>query len=278
MLVSGDAAAAARPRVCHVYQRVGRAELRLDVKLPHGDSPGLRPAVVWVHGGGWVAGNRAEGGMWHRWLNDRGYAVFAVDYRLAPPPRWNQAPGDVLCAIGWVKQHAAQYHVDPNRMVIAGGSAGGNLALMAAYADARVRPSCPVADSSVRAVMALYPGSDLVTLWHDTGPHAIRVAVQKYTGGTPWQYPERYAAASPITYVRRGIPPTLLLHGTRDHISPFVLATELDDKLAAAGVEHELLAVPYGEHVFDLAWGDWGTQISRRVFARFLDRYCPAES
>ncbi|MEV0252466.1 alpha/beta hydrolase [Nocardia sp. NPDC050712] len=259
------------------YATVDGTDLLLDPKLPPHASSSPRPAVVWVHGGGWSAGDRGEVPRWHQWLNDRGYAVFAIEYRLAPPPRWNQAPGDVKCAVGWVKEHAREFGVDPDRVMLAGGSAGGNLALMGGYADERVPASCPVGDTTVRAIAAFYPPADLALGYQESGdPEYARKVLRDYIGGTPEEFPDRYAAASPITYARPGVPPTLLLHGTRDHIVDYGQSELLAAKLTDAGVQHELLPIPYGDHAYDFTWGDWGTQISRQVFARFLDRHFPA--
>ncbi|MFI9511075.1 alpha/beta hydrolase fold domain-containing protein [Nocardia sp. NPDC052566] len=259
------------------YATVDGTDLLLDAKLPAHPSDTKRPAVVWVHGGGWSEGDRGEGPKWHRWLNDKGYAVFSIEYRLAPPARWNQAPADIKCAIGWVKQQAGQFGVDPERVMVAGGSAGGNLALMGAYADDRVPPSCAVGDTSVRAVAAFYPPTELVSAWRDTGaPEYGRKAMRDYLGGSPDEVPDRYAAASPTTYVRQGLPPTLLLHGARDHVVPIGQSTELAARLQAVRVEHQLLSIPFGEHAYDFTWGDWGTQMSRTVFAEFLRQHFPA--
>lgn len=265
------------PRNAVGYNTIDGREMLLDVKLPSG-SEGLRPAVVWVHGGGWHEGDRGQGPKWHKWLNDKGYAVFSIDYRLAPPPRWNEAPADVKCAVGWVKQHAAEYRIDPKRVMLAGGSAGGNLALMGAYSDERITPSCPVTDTSVVAVAAFYPPTDLATASRDPLllPE-IRGLMEDYTGGTLEQVPDRYMAASPITYLRSGLPPTLLLHGTRDHVVPFAQSVELLDRLEALDIPHDLVPIPYGEHAYDLTWGDWGTQISRKAFGDFLNRHFPVD-
>ncbi|MEU8900071.1 alpha/beta hydrolase [Nocardia sp. NPDC048505] len=276
-LTGGSNTGEPRAELSTTYATVDGTNLLLDAKLPARAAERPRPAVVWVHGGGWSQGDRGEAPNWHRWLNDKGYAVFAIEYRLAPPPRWNQAPGDVKCAVGWVKQHAREYGVDPERVLLAGGSAGGNLALLSAYSDERVPPSCPAGDTSVRAVAAFYPPVDLSLGYRDSGdPEYARRVLRDYLGGTPEEYPERYAAASPLTYVRPGVPPTLLLHGTRDHVVAYRQSTVLADRLTEVAVQHELLPIPYGEHVFDFGWGDWGTQISRQVFARFLDRHFPA--
>ncbi|MBG6135522.1 alpha/beta hydrolase [Longispora fulva] len=241
-----------------------REGLPLDVKLPAGPAAGPYPAVIWVHGGGWNEGDRGEAPLWHRWLNERGYAVFAIEYRLAPPPRWDQAPEDVRAAVAWVRAHAAEYGVDPGRVMLAGGSAGGNLALLAAYTT-----------PDVRAVAAFYPPTDIAEAWRDTGFPPVRVMAENYTGGTPVEVPDRYRAASPVTHVRPGLPPTLLMHGDRDHVAPYAGSPRLARLLGEAGVPHRLVRLPFAEHVFDFSWGAWSTQICRHVFAEFLDEHSP---
>jgi len=132
------ALAAKRPPETAAYARPEGEELKLDVWRPpdgSGGSPAAergRPAVVVVHGGGWRSGNRGEFPLWNAWLADKGYVVFDIDYRLAPS-NWQEAPADVACAVGWVKENADRYGVDPGRVALMGRSAGGHLALHAAY-------------------------------------------------------------------------------------------------------------------------------------------------
>lgn len=275
-LEGGDNTGEPVEKLSVTYHRAGGKALKLDAKVPAGKPARPRPAVVWVHGGGWNIGNRGEGPLWHKWLNDKGYAVFAIDYRLAPPAQWNHAPADVKCAVGWVKRHAKRYHVDPDRVVLAGGSAGGNLALMGAYADGRVKPSCNATDTTVVAVAAFYPAVDVTTTYDGTGfASQVRPWARNYLGGTPQQQPARASRASADTYVRPDLPPTLLMHGDRDHVVPYATSEDLARGLARVGVEHQLITVPWGEHLFDYAWNTWGTQISRQVLSRFLEKHAP---
>ncbi|MGN2640157.1 alpha/beta hydrolase fold domain-containing protein [Nocardia takedensis] len=258
------------------YATVDGTPLLLEPMVPTDYVDRPRPAVVWVHGGGFTSGDRGQSPRWREWLRNRGYAVFSVDYRLAPPPRWDQAAADVKCAIGWIRQQARQFSIDPDRVMAAGASAGGNLALLAAYSDDRITPSCPVGDTSVSAVTAFYPPTDLAAGWRDSGdPDYTHQVLTDYLGGPPESVPDRYAAASPLTYVRPGLPPTLLLHGTRDHVVPFDQSRALTEALEGAGVPHTLQPLPYAEHGYDVAWGVWPTQISRHVFAEFLDQSFP---
>ena len=235
----------------------------------------LRPALVRVHGGAWISGRR-EPGAWIRWLNALGYDVFDVDYRLPPPERWRDEVADVKCALGWVAAHAAGLHVDPARIGLIGQSAGGNLALLAAYTmgDPALPPSCDVSPVAVRVVINLYGPGDLAHLYRSSGSRAyIQDALRRYIGGGPDQYPERYRAVSPVTHVGPDVPPTITLFGTSDRMIPVAQGIELRDMLGRAGRAHELYLLPATDHGFDMNWGGFSTQIARATIERFLRRY-----
>jgi acetyl esterase/lipase len=169
------------PSETATYARPDGEELKLDVWEPPGEDGGnavrehggsetqARPAVIVVHGGGWHAGSRSEFPRWDAWLADKGYVVFDIDYRLSPPARWQDAPEDVRCAIGWVKEHSSRYDVDPERVVLMGRSAGGQLALLTAYTKgaSTLSPGCEVGegrDTGVAAVVGFYPPTNLARL------------------------------------------------------------------------------------------------------------------
>lgn len=158
-----------------------------------------------------------------------------------------------------------------------GESAGGTLALLAAYSvgDAALPPSCPAPDSSVKAVVGLYPATDLVAGWHDNSLGGYtRDAVEKFTGGTPGTAADAYRIASPVSYVRGKLPPTLLVHGEHDAlVDPETQTVRLSVKLEAAGVPQELITLPMTDHGYDFQWGGWGTQITRHALERFLGKY-----
>jgi len=235
----------------------------------------LRPAVVMIHGGAWAHGNRSLHPAWNRWLNGLGYEVFDVEYRLPPPARWLDEVGDVKAALGWVAAHAAEYHVDPARISLMGGSAGGNLALLAAYSrgDPRLPPSTGVPEVAVRSVVNLYGPCDLELLHRDgVSAEYLRPLLEQYLGGAPGEVPERYALLSPLTHMGAGSPPTLTLLGTRDRLVPVEQARVLDAALRAAGVPHELWLLPATDHAFDLNWGGFATQIARTKIEAFLAR------
>ena len=267
------------------YARPGEDAQELDVWRPSGreDAAGGsegRPAVVVVHGGGWEWGSRSETPRWDEWLSDRGYVVFDVDYRLAPPPRWKDAPGDVKCAVGWVKENAERYGVDPDRVALLGYSSGGHLALLAAYTegDPRLPPSCDVEDTGVEAVAAFSPPTDLTRAyemeWPWWKPDVVGLGgLRRFLGGTPSAVPERYRLASPISHVDADDPPTFLAHGGGDQIVPFEQSELLAERLVEAGVPHRFVGLPWANHGFEyFSWGGWGSQVTRPVLEQFFER------
>jgi acetyl esterase/lipase len=253
------------------------AKLELDVWQANGAGSGaLRPAIVRVHGGAWTRGSRGGHSDWNRWLNTLGYDVFDVEYELPPPPRWQDEVGDVKCAVGWVEAHATAYHLDRRRISVMGYSAGGNLAMLAAYSagDARLPPSCDAPTVAIRSVVNLYGPADLALLYRSSGSRDyIDGALRQYVGGDPTQYPDRYRVLSPVSHVNARTPPTITLLGESDRIVPTDQAHVLDEALGRAGVPHATYLLPATDHGFDVNWNGFGTQIARAVISKFLERY-----
>ncbi len=270
------------------YAVVEGEALNLDVWEPLGASATPRPAVVLVHGGAWTTGARGETPRWNLWLSERGFTVFDIDYRLAPPARWQDAPGDVKCAVGWVKRQAEALEVDPDRIALMGVSSGGHLALLAAYTDGhpRIPPSCSVQnaveDTSVAAVIALSAPTDLAWQyelefpWWYPGALTSVESLEAFAGGTPQTVPDAYRLGSPINHVRAGLPPTLLVHGGRDQLVLPEESERLAARLASAGAPHRFLRLSYANHLFDLHWGGWGSQLTRAVLIDFLNDHLQA--
>jgi len=238
--------------------------------------------VVMMHGGGFVVGQRSGGTLnWDRWFTRRGYTVFDVDYRLSPPVTWNQAAPDVACALTWIAAHADRYNIAADRVLLAGQSAGGGLAMQVAYglADGTVKSSCGGVAMQPRAVIALYPPDDLALPWRlDTGmgPIGGRKFNTAYLGGSPEQFPERYWTVSPVFHIRPGSAPTLIGAGAHDHLVPFAGHSDARERMNRAGVPNVLIAVPYSDHGYDAAWGSLGSQITQHVAGEFLEQYAPA--
>ena len=247
--------------------------LLLDAWLPGGSNGGRKPVVVKIHGGGWIAGTRGMANDWNRWLNERGYAVFDVEYRMPPPQRWQDEVGDVKCALGWVVANADKYGLDRSHISAMGFSAGGHLAMLAAYStdDPALPPSCDVPSVPIRAVINLYGPSDLPLGYRSSGSlDYSRECLTTYIGGTPAQFPDRYQVLSPISHIGARTPPTITFLGRSDRIVTLEQAGELQTALARAGVVHPTWLLPATDHGFDFNWGGFNTQFARAKVEQFL--------
>jgi len=203
-----------------------------------------RPGVIVIHGGGWVEGDK------ERMLEafclpfvQHGFVVANVEYRLAQAATAPAAVNDVLEAAKWFRDRAADYKVDPNRIIVIGSSAGGHLAMMVGMApeSAGLGPSIKIA-----AIINFYGISDVPDQLE--GPHLQSYAVTWIPG-----QPDRMALAkklSPIAYVRKGLPPVLSIHGDADPVVPYGQSVRLTKELKAAGDQAELITVRGGEHGF----------------------------
>lgn len=227
-----------------VYGRAGGAPLRLDLCVPAGRGPFA--AVILVHGGGWIAGNkRGDTRPLLAPLTAGGFAWFSIDYRLAPQFRYPACLDDVCTAIRWVKAHAAEYNVDPNRIALIGESAGAHLVEMAAV----LGPP----DTRVAAVVPFFGPSDLLAQTMARG--ALRRDVRSLLGRTALDDTTKKLLrdASPLNYVHPGLPPFLLFHGTSDRIVPYAQSVAFAERLKEAGVTCRLVTIPGGNH----AMGNW---------------------
>ena len=268
-------AKAAGAPVTRTFATVRGQELKLDVypaQTPQQTLTG--PAIIVVHGGSWSAGNKSDFAHWDRWLSAEGYTVFDIQYRVAPQPNWREATGDVRTAVGWVKQHAAEFQVDPDRIALLGRSAGGHLALLAAYTPGNGGRT--YTDTHVRAVVSLYGPTDLA--WGYTHPARPDVidgpgTLRRFLGGTPESVPNAYWEASPINHVGAETLPTLLLHGERDLLVGPQHARRLSEKLARAHVPFQAVYLPYALHGFDFNINGWGSQIEQPVLLAFLQKH-----
>jgi acetyl esterase/lipase len=229
-----------------VYGAAGGRELHVDVFAPAVQSQ--HAAVLHLHGGGWRAGRRAGVHSRCRELAQHGFTCLAVEYRLLPEAPWPAALADVQAAVAWAAAHAAQWDVDPARLVLQGYSAGAHLALLAVTAAHRDQQP-PVA-----AVVAAYPPTDFHP--HGAGEAGVRPAVPGET--LPgWLLYDRATSdeearqVSPLRLLDPGFPPTLIVHGTNDRIRPHPSSLRLHAALLAQGVPADLRLYAGQDHEFD---------------------------
>lgn len=253
-----------------------RPELTLD--LYKGAGAGPRPLVITIHGGSWQRGDKGEVAQVSRSLAAAGWSVADIRYRLVPAYRFPVPVGDVKCVLGRLREQAERLGLDPERVVLLGRSAGGHLALLAAYStgDKRLPPSCPVAEKPVRGVISIYPIVDMEGAYaQPPSPDLLdtRDAMHKLIGGPPSQFPEQYKAATPTWWVEQKvarIPPTLLLHGQDDLLVPVSHARRMFDVLTAGQHTARLYGIPAADHGFDFRAGGIGEQIERAAILDFL--------
>ena len=246
-------------------------------------------ALVFLHGGAWYMLDKDFlTRTFFSHLAAQGHVVMDVAYRLYPETDMLGTVGDAKRAIAWMKAQGPAYGVNPERVVVAGGSAGGYLALLAAYTpreSALTPDDVGETDLSVRAVISCYGPTDLRAyydytrqkIWghlgwaaeaHPPGPLVRGVlgssyerlslgksgavgAMEPLVGGTPETVPDRYALFSPTTHVQPGSPPTLLIQGKDDVIAPVSATNLLYEQLVARGVPAVNIVFPHAEHGFD---------------------------
>ena len=215
------------------------------------DAAGPEPTLIYIHGGGWVGGTKEAAFMSVMpWL-EMGWNVVNVEYRLA---RISQAPAaveDCLCALKWVVSHAAQYHVDPAKLVVSGDSAGGHLSLMVGMTpdSAGLDRECPsnAAEATLPKVAAIvnwYGITDVADLLEGQNRKTYAVA---WLGAAP-NREEIARRVSPLTYVRPGLPPILSIQGDADPTVPYTHSLRLREALNKAEVSNELVTIPGGKH------------------------------
>ncbi len=262
------------------FAQIGENDLKLDVYLPSAQNANNGASVVVVHGGLWNRGARSDFPQWNEWLARQGFTVFDVDYRLAPQPNYATATGDVKCAVKWIKNHHADFKISADRIALLGRSAGGQLALLAAYSagDRQLPAACGDSnvDEGVRAVISFYAPTDLN--WgfdHPANQSVIDgpAALNDFIGGNPHEsadIAERFKLASPVAHVSPQTPPTLLFHGGQDQLVSSKNMGFLAAKLELSHVIFRQFYIPYGQHGFDYNFNGWGSQIAESAITGFL--------
>lgn len=259
-----------------VYSTVGKTELKLDIVQPVGDGP--FPLLIWIHGGGYQAGDRRDFMDTMLSLAKQGYAGASIDYRLAPKYKWPAQLEDAWAALAFLRGKAKKYKIDPNRVGVAGGSAGGHLALMLGLAPRDGKRA------SVRAVVNIFGPSDFRTLAPtDLGNEILRQVLGRDINGilldllgTSDRKAKITREASPITYAAKDNPPVLTLHGMEDPLCPLSQSKALHEALRKAGVTEKLLVIEGAGH--DATWPADKREMVNRTMIEFLDKHLKRQS
>jgi acetyl esterase/lipase len=221
-----------------VYKTVDNKDLKLDIYHKK-DVSEATPLIIFIHGGAWKKGDKHDYWPYLIPYAEKGYITATIQYRLTDVAIYPAQLNDVISAVIWLQEHAKEYHIDKNKIVLVGGSAGGHLAMMAAYSDSSL---------NIKGIVNLYGPSDLTT------PYARETAsVQKLIGKTYQEAPELYRMASPVTYINKDMPPTITFQGTLDELVPYEQSDNLDKKIKEAGAVsyyHKLKGWP---HTMDMS-------------------------
>jgi acetyl esterase/lipase len=246
------------------FTRVGDQTLSMDFYASA--KPSRSPVVVVIHGGGWNSGTPREFVTMNCRLAQAGYAVAAVEYRLAPKWPWPAQREDVLAAIKYLRAHAEPLGLDGNRVMLLGRSAGGQIAEAVAYA---------AHDPGILGCIAFYAPADLAFAFSYSKPTDIlnsRQLLISYTGGTLGQTPLVYADASGYMLAGPTSCPTLLLHGRNDPLVWKRQSERLDARLTELKVPHFFLELDWATHGFDFNPDGPGGQLSAYAVLGFLAR------
>jgi acetyl esterase/lipase len=230
--------------------------------------------IVWVHGGAWRSGSKADVPILP--LMEHGFAIASVDYRLSPVAKFPAQALDLHAAIRFLHANADAYGIDPRRIAIAGSSAGGHLAaLVGVSGDVEELTGQPEetkdAGPEVRAVVCIYGASNLETILDQSTEHGLSVripALKLLLGGLPDEEPGLARLASPVAHVDSDDPPLLWIHGDADPQMPFAQGIEMRDAYAKRSLPVELVTVKGGLHGGE---GFFEEAMLKRA-ADFLDR------
>lgn len=251
-----------------VFGTGGKQPLHLDLTRPkQGDGP--FPALVMVHGGGWLGGDKESLRSFMYHFSQQGIVCISIEYRLAPKSTFPAAVEDVKCAVRWLRANAAKYHLDPTRIGALGGSAGAHLVAFLGTTNGEKQwegtGGNEKQSSSICAMVCMSGPYDLPLLYRNSvkqkeeEARGIRQAMEAFLGGTPEQAKAQYKAASPISHASKKSIPTMLTHGPNDTLVPIEQSEVFSARLQKVGAEVEFFRMEGAGHA------DFGTKPEEAV-------------
>jgi acetyl esterase/lipase len=230
-----------------IYGKAGKIPLMLDLALPKGGK-GPYPAILIFHGTGPGTGGRTAMREYTLALAQRGFAALAVGFRHECTHAFPAAFDDTLAALDWIRANAKKHGIDKNRIGAMGFSGGGGLAMMLGTKQ----------PEKIKAVVSFYGPCDMARLHKNANGWAgvvLRGMLETWLGGKPQEVPCCYRDASPVTFVKKGAPPHLFIHGTADEVVPLEHSEIMACKLKCAGVNVKMLALEGAPHDFEVKPG-----------------------
>ena len=248
------------------YGQAKGISLKLDLYRPSVRPSAPMPLVIWVHGGGWSKGSKANCPA--VWLAAKGYAVASLDFRLLPDHSWPAQIEDPVAALRWLRKESGKYGYDAERSAAMGGSSGGHV--VALWGTLTLPP-----EDKVKAVVDWYGPTDLLTMPPNVlSEKRTRAELAKANGalllgGIVMDQPEKAKAVSALHQVTKDDVPFLIMHGTADTSVPVDQSERLHAALKAAGVESTLKLLPGAGH----GGKEFDSAESHTVIQEFLDRH-----
>ena len=229
------------------YKNIDGKSLQLDIYRPKNLTDTV-PLLVFIHGGSWKGGKRSDYLVYLVDFARRGYVTATVSYRLLADGVYPACAEDIRDVIKWFFDNGNNYGYDPDRIALVGGSAGGHLAMLGGYGWGKTEErSDSIKDHRVKAVVDIYGPADLTTEYARNHP-----LVTALIGRSFEESPVLYSEASPVTYLDKDDPPTLILHGTSDRLVPVSQSDNLKSSLDSLGVPCVYYRVPLWPHTMDI--------------------------
>jgi acetyl esterase/lipase len=233
---------------------------KMDVFLPAGRTSTATKALIVIHGGAWISGDKADMNQYLPTIKQQlpEYAIFNLNYRLGTSSA-NSFPAqenDIKAAVDFIMNKAGEYKFNTTKTVLLGASAGGHLALLQGYKQTSPK---------VKAVVSMFGPTDMAALYNSYPPGSLtQIALQVLMGGTPASNASLYQSSSPVNFVNAQNPPTLLLHGTADPIVPIAQSTALKARLETSGVSVKMVTYQNAGH------GDWDDPTFAKAYAEIV--------
>lgn len=256
------------------YVGNGNKRQMLDLYLPEAKSETPRPLVVYIHGGGWENGSKDQAGVLFGLIKDRPYAGASLNYRLTDQAIWPAQIHDCKAAIRWLRGHAKEYNLDPNKIAVFGISAGGHLVSMLGVSGGVKELEGDLGDfdnesSRVTCVLDFCGPANFLTFGGEgtiIDVNDPKTALSKLIGGIVKEKPDAAKSASPVNYLTSDDAPFLIIHGDKDNIVRYAQAIEFKEALTKAGLPATLITGTNGGHVF------FSAPLFERMIA-FLDHH-----
>ncbi len=264
------------------FRRVAGHVVKLDIYRDKTDREN-RPVFMYIHGGGWVMGDKREQGipLLHHMARS-GWLCFTVNYRLSPGVALPDQLADVKAGLAWIREHAGEYGGDPSFVAVSGGSAGGNLAALVGLTenDPRYQPGFEDADTSVQITAPTYGIYDVTNRMGVQTARFVPMLMEPLViKAFLADEPEKFAEMSPLDRIHPDVPPFVIAQGDRDSLAPVVEARAFVEQLENTSQERVVyMEFPGAQHIFDLGYSYQSAQMIEGVLAVLNDEYETARS